>query len=538
MGAPAVEGAPRAPRALARRALRDARVRTIAFAYLFAIYAYIQPVGFRTAYPTAADRLAFAHSFGGNAAIRFFYGYPWGIANVAGYSAWRVGGTLAIAAAVFGVLAGVRPLRAEEEAGRLELVLAGAVSRRTVLAAALAAIAVELLAILAGELAGSLAARLPLAGSVELALATTSVAAVFAGVGALASQLAARRRHASELGMACVGAFLILRVLADTLAGAGWLRWTTPLGWAEAVRPFSDPRPLALLAPALATAALLGAAARLAVRRDIGTGLLAAREDARPRLRGLSSATGQALRGERGSLAIWAASLAAFAVVLGAVSASVSSAGISKALRREIAKLGSGSIVSPTGYLAFVFIFFILAICLFACGQVAAARGEEADERLETLLAEPVGRARWLGGRLALAAGASACLALLAGAVTWAGASASGVHLSLGDALEAGANCVPSALMFLGIAALAFAVLPRASSGIAYGVVAVAFLWYLVGALLDVPHWLVELTPFAHIGFVPVEQFRTGAALAMAAIGAGSAALAVALLRRRDLVGA
>jgi ABC-2 type transport system permease protein len=72
--------------ALARRALRDARTRTIAFAYLFAIYAYIQPAGFRHAYPTLADRLAFAHSFAGNDALRLFYGYPYDPVSVGGYA--------------------------------------------------------------------------------------------------------------------------------------------------------------------------------------------------------------------------------------------------------------------------------------------------------------------------------------------------------------------------------------------------------------------------------------------------------------------
>ncbi len=32
--------------ALARRALRDGRVRTIAFAYMFAVYGYIQAAGY------------------------------------------------------------------------------------------------------------------------------------------------------------------------------------------------------------------------------------------------------------------------------------------------------------------------------------------------------------------------------------------------------------------------------------------------------------------------------------------------------------
>ena len=40
---------------LARRGLRDLRVRTVVFGYLYAIYAYIQPAGYRHAYASAAE---------------------------------------------------------------------------------------------------------------------------------------------------------------------------------------------------------------------------------------------------------------------------------------------------------------------------------------------------------------------------------------------------------------------------------------------------------------------------------------------------
>ncbi len=55
---------------------------------------------------------------------------------------------------------------------------------------------------------------------------------------------------ALELGNAASGCLTALRVVADTSSGAGWLRWLTPLGWAEELRPFtSSQQPLALLLP-------------------------------------------------------------------------------------------------------------------------------------------------------------------------------------------------------------------------------------------------------------------------------------------------
>ena len=482
--------------------------------------------------------MAFAHTFANNDALRLFYGYPYDLLTVGGYTSWRVGGTLAIVAAVSGVLAAVRALRAEEDTGRMELVLGSPVGRGTAYLSAMTAIGAGALILWAAEFAGFVLGGLPAGGAAYLALASVSVVPVFVGVGAVVSQLAPTRRVALEVGTAVVVLSLLLRVVGDTSTQAAWLRWATPLGWAEELRPFADPRPLVLLLPLAASTLLIVIAARIGAGRDIGTGVLPARDSAPPRLGLLSSTTAQALRSERGSLMAWAGGVGVFAFILGMVSTSVNSAGISKSIQEEIARVGVGSILTPAGYLSFVFIFFILAVSLFACAQVGAARAEESDEQLETLLALPVGRSRWLGGRLLLAAGGSIMLALAAGLLTWGGAVSQGLDISLWRMLEAGANCVPVALLFLGIAALAYALVPRASAGIAYGLVTVAFLWNLLGSLLGVPKWLVEATPFAHVGLVPAEPFRTGAALIMLAIGVAAAAAAIAVFRRRDLLGA
>jgi ABC-2 type transport system permease protein len=519
------------------RSLGDARTLTIAFACLFAISSYIQPLGYRHAYPTLADRVAFARGFAGNDALRLFYGYPYDLLSDRGYTAWRVGGTLAIVAAVFGVLAATRALRGAEERGATELVLAGPIARRTALLSSLAAVAASAAVLWLAEAAGFLAGGLAIAGSAYLALATASVTAVYVGVGALASQLAPTRRVAFELGSAFVGLSLLLRVVADTSAGAGWLRWATPLGWAEELHPFSGPRPLVLLLPAASSALLLVVAARVADRRDLGTGALRERDAAAPRLGLLSSPTAQALRSERASLIAWMGSVAAFAFILGMVSTSVSSAGISKPVQEQIARLGVGSIETPSGYLSFVFLFFVLALSLFACAQIAAARHEEAGGRLETLLALGASRPRWLGGRLALAGCAATSIAVTAGLFAWAGAASQRVGISLPRLLEAGANCLPVSLMFLGLAALVFAAAPRASQGTAYGLVTLTFLWQLSGSALGAPAWLVKLTPFAHVGLVPSQQFRAGAAIVMLGIGALSALAATWTFERRDLVG-
>jgi ABC-2 type transport system permease protein len=525
-------------RTLAQRAFADGRVRTYSFAACFALLAYIQPAGYRHSFPTLRDRLSFAHSFGDNKAIRLFYGKPYDLLTTGGYSAWRVGGILAIAAAAWGMLAAVRALRAEEEAGRSEVVLAAAVTRRTAYVAALLAIGTGAALLWIGTFAGLAGGRLPAGGAAYLALACVTPAAVFAGIGALAAQLAPTRRIALELAGGALVAALLLRVVADTSASLSWLRWATPLGWAEELRPFSGARPAVLVLPLLASAALGAAAGRIAERRDVGRGLLGARDSAPPRLRFLSSSTALALRLERGSLIAWTSGIAAFALIVGLLVHTFASAHLSAELKRQLAKLGAGSIVTPKGALGFYFLFFALAISLFLCSQVAGARREEADGRLETSFALPVARHAWLGGRLALAACTAALLALAAGLFAWLGATTQGGGVSLADMAAGGANCLPPGLCFLGLGALALAALPRATTGVSYGLVAISFVWELVGALLGAPGWTLALSPFHELALVPAESFDAGGAAALLGVAAVAGAAAFVLFERRDLSGA
>ncbi len=523
---------------MARRATRDGAVRTLVFAVVFGLYAWLQAFGYRGAYPSLADRLAFAGAFAHNDALRLFYGYPYDVVTVGGYCAWRVGGTLSIAAAVFGVMSAVRALRAEEDAGRAELVLAGAVRRSHYFLAAVLSVLLGALALGAGELGGYLAGGLALGPSMYAALATALVVPVFAGLGALASQLAPTRRGALALSLGGVGTFWLARMVADTWAPAAWLRTITPLGWAESMRPFAGSRAdFALPSLALSGLTLLGAGV-VARTRDVGVGLAAPRDRARSHRGWLGGPTRQYVLVARGSLAAWATGFGVFAFVLGMVSTSISSAGVSPELRRQLQSLGLGSVFTPGGYLAFVFVVFIVALTYFVSAQMAAARQEEADQALETLLAQPVDRRRWLLGRQLVAALGSLGLAGEVGLLAWLGAATRGANVSLGQMLEAGANTLPTAILFLGLASLLYALVPRASSAVSYALASVAFLWYVVGSLLHVPRWLVDATPYVHVGYVPAEAFRPVPAFVMLGAGLLTGVAATLCLARRDLLSA
>ena len=253
--------------AIARRAFADARVRTISFALLlFAFAAYLQATAYREGYPTLEDRLAVRARASARTMPRaLLYGEPHDLLTVGGYVSWRVGGTprdlRRRSGACSAPSARCAPRRTRAARSSCS---PGVVGRRMAFAPSSRRSAP------APRCCGSrssprfVAGELPAGGSAYLALAIVSVVPVFAGVGALASQLAPTKRLATGLSTGVLALAFALRTVAAITSGGGWsgCAGLTPLGWAGELRPFADPQPLVLLLPVASDRLLLVMAAR------------------------------------------------------------------------------------------------------------------------------------------------------------------------------------------------------------------------------------------------------------------------------------
>ena len=120
----------------------------------------------------------------------------------------------------------------------------------------------------------------------------------------------------------------------------------------------------------------------------------------------------------------------------------------------------------------------------------------------------------------------------------WAGAALHGGGISLGALLEASLNMLPVVALFLGLAFLGVAFVPRHTGAIAFGAVGGAYLWEQTGALVQAPGWTLALSPFHWLALVPAQPFDVVASIVMLAIGLAAAAVAVERFRARDLVSA
>ena len=526
-------------RLVARRMLRSG----IGWGYVFGAYVAASALGYVSTYKTPAERAQLATTFGANAGINALIGPGRGIDTVAGFVAWRCVGVLSLVGAVWGLLAGTRVLRGEEDAGRWELLLAGPTTRRRAAALAVGGLASSVVvlwavtAVISTVVGRSSKVGIGAGPAAYLALTLASGAGLFLLVGAAASQLAPTRRQAAAWAGGFLGACYALRMVADSGAGLSFLRWAGPLGWIEELRPLAHPEPLALVPLVGAAGGLAVLTVALAGRRDLGAASLPDHATAPPRLALVGGPDGLAVRLARPVLAGWMLGVGALALIMGFVAKAAGEAlRDSSSFERVISRLGARG-AGASAYLGVGFVVVGVLVALAVAGQLSAARAEEAEGRLEHLLVRPVPRVRWLAGRLAVAAAGVLACSLVAALATWLGAETQSTGLGVVHLVGAGLNLVAPAMVVLGAGTLALGWAPRAVPLVAYGVLGWSFLVQMVGGVIQANHWLLDTSVFHHMTAAPAVAPNWVTAGALLGVAAAATLVGAWRFSRRDLVG-
>ena len=521
--------------ALLKLALRRDRIMIPAWMYGISALVLSTAYGFKKLFPTTAERLQFASGIAGKATFKALYGPAFDLSTTGGLTAWRITSAAATFAGLMGLLLAVRHTRAEEEAGRAELLGATVVGRHAGLAAALLVVVIANLALAALVTLGLAALGLPLQGSVAMALGLASAGCVFGAVAAVCAQVATTARGAGGAAGALLGLAFILRAAGDN--GDGTLSWLSPIGWAQRVRPFAAERWEVFALPLLLTAVLVPVAVALANRRDLGAGMLAQRAGRPAASRWLRSPWGLAWRLQRGSLLGWTVGFAVAGVIFGSVAKDVANLGdqIAKVLQRLGGGISTATLVDS--YLAAVMAFLAITATGYVIQAVLRIRAEETALRGEEVLATAVSRWRWAGAHLVCAALGTVVIMAAFGAT--AGLT---YGLRIGDVsgqvprvTEAALVQVPAAWVLGGMAIAAVGLLPRLVA-LAWAAFGVCFGLEWIGGVLDLPHTVLDLSPFHHAPQYPLASVTATPLLLLLAAAAALTLIGLAGLRRRDIL--
>ena len=195
--------------------------------------------------------------------------------------------------------------------------------------------------------------------------------------------------------------------------------------------------------------------------------------------------------------------------------------------------IGSGDIVDQ--YFAVTMLTMALIGTGFGIQVALRMRAEETSGRLEPVLATALSRVRWAGAYVAVAMGGS--LLVLA---------ANGLGAGLADAINshdashlprlllAAVVPAPAVWVVIGATVALFGFVPRAAAA-GWGVLGACVLLSILGPLLGLPDWVLDLSPFQHVPQLPAAEFAAGPLLVLCAVAAALTAAGLAAFRRRDL---
>jgi ABC-2 type transport system permease protein len=356
----------------------------------------------------------------------------------------------------------------------------------------------------------------------------------FAGAAAVAAQLTSFSRAAAGLAGGALGAAFVVRALGDMASEGGSApSWLSPLAWPQQTAPFVLDRWWPLTLSFAFAAATSVAGFTLSARRDLGASMFAVRPGPATASGWLGSPLALAVRLQRAGTTGWALALVTAGLVFGAWA---------DAMRRSLDDLpealldvtGSQDDV-VAGYLGLMALFMALTVGIYAVLALQALRSEETSGRGEPVLATPVSRSAWLGSYLAVASAGIVLLLALTGVATGiAAAAVTGEARHLWDVTVAHVAYAPAVLLVAGLAALLFGLAPRAI-GLTWALLGYALVVGLFGPLMDLPGWAVSLSPFEHVGRLPLTTVRATPLALLTLLAAAAAAAGLAGFRRRDL---
>lgn len=518
---------------LLRFGLRRDRIRLPLWVAGVAALVGIQSTGSQATYDTPGALESYARTAASSAAVVAMTGRPVGLDSIPRAVAFEIFVTTAVVVGLMSLFTVVRHTRADEEAGRTELVRSARVGRRAPLLAALLLAVLANVTVALAVWAVGIGTGLPAVGSMLLGASLAAFGLVLAAATAVAAQVSQHARAAAGLGGAAIGLTVVLRAIGDVQDNA--LSWLSPMGWAQATYPFHLDRwwPLLLC---LALALVLSLLAVLLLdRRDHDAGLLGARPGPAAADRRLGTPLGLAWRLQRGTWLGW---------TLGVVVTGLAFGSLVQATETLLEGTPDAVEDMPIDPARFTDSFLALTVSMLSllAGALAVqaalrARSEEQAGRAEPVLATATSRWSWAGSHVAVALLGSAVALLLGGLGTGLMAVATGTSGGadlVGDVTLSALLHVPAVWVLVGTATLLWGLSSRLAP-LAWALFGWTAVVLLLAEPLDLPEWARWASPLHHVPAVPLEDPDVGGPLALLAVAGLLIVTGLAVWRRRDL---
>src|SRR5690606_3069498 len=197
--------------------------------------------------------------------------------------------------------------------------------------------------------------------------------------------------------------------------------------------------------------------------------------------------------------------------------------------------LQAGGATFEDGFVAMLLLLHAMLAAAVVIQGTLQLRGEESAGRAEPLLATALPRWRWAASGLTVAMiGGAVTLVLSAFAMGVTAAAVTGVASWATRVPMASLAYLPTVWLMGGVA---LALVGRAPGwpAVAWLVLVYAVAVWLLGALVGLPQWLMDLSPFRHAPQAPAEDVTMFPVVILLGITVALLAVGFAGLRRRDI---
>ena len=527
----------------------DAYLRILLRRFRFQIAAWLAPLwllvgvtapSYESVYPSLETRTVLIEQMRKSPGTRLLYGYVPVPGRLGQLLQWETGTFLLVCTSLMAILLTCRVLRADEDEGLVEILRATGAGRSVPFLVPVTLVWVVVAALSAGV--GGLLAwqtgsieELTVSGAWALAGTVCVTGWVFSAIAAVACQQGRQVGQARGLSMMVLALAFVLRVSADQLSdgtGSDWLRWLTPLGWRDLVRPYTDDR-FAVLAVCCAVAiAVALSAAVLAARREYLDGYLPDRSSSRRRWRVRGHMNLLARLSWR-SLVGWALVSTALALLYGSVSGSIKDLlAPGSPTASWVGKMAVGSPVEQ--FMSLMTVVTTLLVAVAAVRWVNQLAGLERAGLVEVELAAGVSRGRVLLSQVLCALIESIVLLLVSATVL---AATTATQLTDDHAVARSfvftVSQLPGMMAAVGIATALVGLAPRLI-GLSWAVVAWSAFAQFFGGLVELKDWVKDLSVLGHhLDVVGSPDWKPLAA--QTAVSLVGVAIGMVAYTRRDL---
>ncbi|WP_315583959.1 Tat pathway signal protein [Actinomyces viscosus] len=520
--------------------LRRFRVQIVAWILPLWLLVSVTAPSYESVYPSLETRTVLIEQMRTSPGTRLLYGYVPTPGRLGQLLQWETGTFLLVCTALMAILLTCRTLRGDEDEGLVEVLRATGAGRRVPFLVPVMVVW-GVVGVLSAGVGGILTRQ---ASSIEeltvsgaWAMAGTMCVAgwAFSAVAAVASQLGRQLGSARSLSMIVLAAAFAIRVTADQVSdgnGSDWLRWFSPLGWRDLVRPYSDDRFTVLVVCCAVDISLVLIAAVLAARREYLDGYLPDRSSSgrRWRVRGHMDLLGRlSWRGVLG----WAVAAAGLASLYGSVSGSVKDLlAPDSPTASWVGKMASGSPVEQ--FMSLMTVVTVLLVAVAAVRQMNRLAVLERFGLVEVELTAGVSRQGVFLSQVLGSVLESVVLLLVSASVL---AVTTATQLTDDHAVARAfvftVSQLPGMVAAVGIAAALVGLAPRLV-GLSWAVVAWSAFAQFFGGLVELKDWAKDLSVLGHhLDVVGSPDWKPLAV--QFAVGLAGIAIGLVAYTRRDL---